>query len=752
MPPLNQLKVIQHMGESQTEDTSTQALNRKALFTHIAHGVLRYVVLSVFIGLFFENTLFWMFLATAGVTAWTMWRIAMHGRAQLPGKLWRKWKRYEKENRTFDLKNAQEQKEWQQIEAYKIEKYNERPFVFRKTAWFALLVPVIGSVLLQLLYFTGLGTSIDAGLLITWILSNLFLTVTFSCIGGFLMFLFLWHKQKKETTHHTQNKKKRDSRWIDRLISSVVLVFYLSAFVVPTITPLSAASPDCSKTKVTPEEFISCYDPDTEYQSHSEAIVPEPKRRIPLGSGTAGSGNKVSSLKEYYSKHRGIPPEQINELYDMCQKTAGCNFEELLTEYENEVLTLPVYENETPDDPNLLLATLEGLGGVGQDTWNLITKEGRKGLNYLKDNWNNPKKMLDDAGNTIGKFRQAYEEGQRDRLGQKGNDAKGLADWFGKKAQQYWHDPSGQLKKDLGWMDKNILQPYLKHGADVHAYLQKNPKEAWMMTNMLTAPYFHGKVFIESNYNGGIKQFKQDAAVALADKNTYWNILKSPFSERTQQLAAEGKLAQAMGRGAGEMSIEAGQELAETVATAGVGKIGLVVANFTVDASKVAGRTVKIADTVGDYTKIPKSMLKTIKYSNASYNVKADTSRFAEYALQHLFDGNVNKKNKVGGFHHAGENSAGKVTRVIRENEKTGVYEAEVEVFGHRKNSNLGRSTMFPRNWSRENVVTAVNEAYGVKKPVPGKGNLYRGTSSTGIQIEMRIDSSGKIETAYPVL
>lgn len=134
------------MGEGQTKEKPTQELTIKTLITHIAHGVLRYVLLSIFISLFFENTLFWMFLATAGVTAWTMRRIAMHGRAQLPGKLWRTWKKYEKENRAFDLKNIKERKEWEQIEAYKMQKYHEKPFSFRKKSWYALLVPVIGSV------------------------------------------------------------------------------------------------------------------------------------------------------------------------------------------------------------------------------------------------------------------------------------------------------------------------------------------------------------------------------------------------------------------------------------------------------------------------------------------------------------------------------------------------------------------------------------------------------------------------------
>ncbi|MCX7996275.1 MAG: hypothetical protein N2691_00770 [Patescibacteria group bacterium] len=69
-------------------------------------------------------------------------------------------------------------------------------------------------------------------------------------------------------------------------------------------------------------------------------------------------------------------------------------------------------------------------------------------------------------------------------------------------------------------MDKNILQSLIKHQADVQAHLSKNPQDLWMVVNPLFAPYFHAKVFIESNYKGGTQQLLRDAAVALADKNT----------------------------------------------------------------------------------------------------------------------------------------------------------------------------------------------------------------------------------------
>ncbi|MCX7996276.1 MAG: hypothetical protein N2691_00775 [Patescibacteria group bacterium] len=139
------------------------------------------------------------------------------------------------------------------------------------------------------------------------------------------------------------------------------------------------------------------------------------------------------------------------------------------------------------------------------------------------------------------------------------------------------------------------------------------------------------------------------------------------------------------------MSVEAGQEAAETLLTGGFGKAGMVVFGFTVDASKVARRSIKIADTVGDYSRLPRRFLPDIKVSNRSYKIKADTSKFEEGALQHIFDGSAkgSKSGKVSlqGFHHEGENIYAKVTKVLKTDKATGVYEPEVEIFGYKKDS-----------------------------------------------------------------
>lgn len=305
------------MGEGRKNNKTAQTLTGKALVMHILQGALRYVLLSIFVSLFFEDTLFWMFLATAGVTAWTMHRVAMHGRAQLPGKLIKKWKKYEKESRNFDLQNPQERKEWEQIEAYKVQKYHEPPFTLTAKVWFAFLAPLIGSFALQMLYFWGIGEPINIGLLFSWVFSNLALTALFSAIGAAGMFLFLLHKQKKENTHLKQKPKQSNTDVLNRLLSSVVLILYITTLIAPLTTPVQAA-PDCSKEELTTEELIGCYDPEAEYKTRGEPVDQEPVRRIPLDP---GPGNAAGNLQKYYNQYPSIPPEQINELYQKCQAT-----------------------------------------------------------------------------------------------------------------------------------------------------------------------------------------------------------------------------------------------------------------------------------------------------------------------------------------------------------------------------------------------------------------------------------------------
>ena len=63
-----------------------------------------------------------------------------------------------------------------------------------------------------------------------------------------------------------------------------------------------------------------------------------------------------------------------------------------------------------------------------------------------------------------------------------------------------------------------------------------------------------------------------------------------------------------------------------------------------------------------------------------------------------------------------------------------------------------GFSTFFPKNWSRQQVVDAINTAYDDALNDSGNphGSLWVGYSGD-IEIDMYLNSNKQITTAYPV-
>ncbi|MFG0216774.1 EndoU domain-containing protein [Brevibacillus porteri] len=84
----------------------------------------------------------------------------------------------------------------------------------------------------------------------------------------------------------------------------------------------------------------------------------------------------------------------------------------------------------------------------------------------------------------------------------------------------------------------------------------------------------------------------------------------------------------------------------------------------------------------------------------------------------------------------------------MRSVNRFGVYEAKVEFNGVLKNGNNGKSTCLPDNLTRDQVINGINEAYSNKAVVRGK--IYQGATSSGMEIEMNIDSAGKTISAFP--
>ena len=116
---------------------------------------------------------------------------------------------------------------------------------------------------------------------------------------------------------------------------------------------------------------------------------------------------------------------------------------------------------------------------------------------------------------------------------------------------------------------------------------------------------------------------------------------------------------------------------------------------------------------------------------------------FSENALEHIFKGN-----NTGGFHYEGlEDAVGEVIEVTKKPNAQGVYEARVTINGKTKSS---LNTFFPKGWTPEQVVDAIEEAYN-SMVYTGRRNIYEGYCSHGIKIELYLDlDTNKIISAYP--
>lgn len=128
-----------------------------------------------------------------------------------------------------------------------------------------------------------------------------------------------------------------------------------------------------------------------------------------------------------------------------------------------------------------------------------------------------------------------------------------------------------------------------------------------------------------------------------------------------------------------------------------------------------------------------------------------NTDYFRNGALEHILEGELNNRGNAVGFHYDGLPT--KKGEVISGTEtdpnEHGVYEAKVKVSGVAKTSNGGRSSFFPDEWSAQQVVDAINEAYDDRNFMTG--NTYEGFTSEGVLISMYLDQNDRIISAFPI-
>ena len=139
--------------------------------------------------------------------------------------------------------------------------------------------------------------------------------------------------------------------------------------------------------------------------------------------------------------------------------------------------------------------------------------------------------------------------------------------------------------------------------------------------------------------------------------------------------------------------------------------------------------------------------------SDGSIGALKYTENFLDSALVHIFSGHVNVNGEATGYHYEGmKNAQGNIIQgTVTAPNQLGVYTGKVKVNGVDKESNSGYSTFYPKTWTMQQVVDAINEAYESK--VFKVGNEYYGYDKNGMKIIMYLDKdTNKIISAFPVL
>lgn len=137
---------------------------------------------------------------------------------------------------------------------------------------------------------------------------------------------------------------------------------------------------------------------------------------------------------------------------------------------------------------------------------------------------------------------------------------------------------------------------------------------------------------------------------------------------------------------------------------------------------------------------------------SASETTRAPAAQRVAINEAHIFEGEINRRGKPVGFHArpGGRDPAGaRVERIRTGPNRLGVYVATVAIRDHASHQWLEkRSTFFPDDMSRSEVLAAIQHAYanreaGVREP-------WRGPSGRGFTIQGYVNR-GRINTAYPI-
>ena len=246
--------------------------------------------------------------------------------------------------------------------------------------------------------------------------------------------------------------------------------------------------------------------------------------------------------------------------------------------------------------------------------------------------------------------------------------------------------------------------------------------------------------------------FAASAMIPIGQASTAGNLT---FKSTATIVAKEGI---SMGAGAGAQKITTdvtGNDTAGMVAgmvASGVTAKGLN--GIEAEANKLAKAPKGLDGVIKGTGNVAEDAGKVVEtsYGKSTLNSLKNTENFTDSAIEHIFEGQVNARGKAVGYHYEGiEGTSGNVIPGTESSvNNIGVYKAQVEVNGIPKTANGGFSTFYSKNLSPQQVIDAINEAYSNCELKLGTRNTYQGVANNGMKIDMFLDQSGKIISAFP--
>ena len=111
--------------------------------------------------------------------------------------------------------------------------------------------------------------------------------------------------------------------------------------------------------------------------------------------------------------------------------------------------------------------------------------------------------------------------------------------------------------------------------------------------------------------------------------------------------------------------------------------------------------------------------------------------------MKHVFYGN-----SAGGFHYKGLKGAnGEIKTITDLPNKYGVYRAKVSILGKEQKK---AKTFFPDNWTPQQVIDAVEEAFEKGDYIPSN-NTKEYIMKSGMKIQVNLNKAGEVISAFPL-